>query len=87
MVPRDTPVKTVQFLASDSPRDCIGEIVNLLVWGEADLWMTFKLGGKPGGPAFGCANPDKVNVLHTRHYLTLSFGKYTPSRNVWLQAP
>ena len=33
--------------------------------------MSLKLGGKPGGPAFGGANADKVNVLHIGHHWTL----------------
>jgi hypothetical protein len=68
MIPGDTSVKAAQFLASDSPWDRIGEIVDLLVGGEADLWMRFKLGGKPGGPAFGCANANKINVRYIGHY-------------------
>ena len=74
VIPGDTPFKTVQFLASDSPWDRIGEIVDLLVWGEADLWVGFKLGGKPGGPAFGRANADKVDLGHVGYYWRSNLG-------------
>src|SRR5262249_60759657 len=68
VVPVDTPVKAAQFLASDSPCDGIGEIVDLLVCSEADLWMGFQLGRKPGSPALGRADADKVNLRHIGHY-------------------
>src|SRR5882757_6620853 len=68
VIPSDTSLKAAQLLARHAPQDRVGEIVDLLIWSEADLRMSVKLGGKPGGPAFGRANANKVDQGHMRHY-------------------
>ena len=64
VIPGLPSLKAAQLLASDPAEDRVCEIVDLLVWGEADLRMSFELGGKPGGPAFGCADANKIDVRH-----------------------
>ena len=68
MIPGDTSVKAAQLLAGDSSQDRIGEIIDLFGRGEADLRMGIQLGGKPGGPAFGRADAEKINVGHMGHH-------------------
>ena len=67
VIPSVASLKAAQFLACDPTQDRVGEVIDLLVRGEADLRMGLKLGGKPGGPAFGRANADKIDVGHMRH--------------------
>src|SRR4029077_12964671 len=64
VIPGDASLETPQLLAGDPSQDCVGKVVDLLVWGKANLWMGFKLGGKPGGAAFGRANSNKIDLRH-----------------------
>src|SRR3982751_1279947 len=68
VIPGRPAFKAMQLLAGHSPQDRISEIVHLLIRGEADLRMGFKLSRQPGGPAFGGANADKVDLGSSGHY-------------------
>src|SRR4030095_11047135 len=77
VIPGVPSAKAAQLLAREPPQDRVGKVVDLLVRGEADLRMGFKLGGKPSGPAFGRANTDEVDTRHVGQ-LAQFFGKYIP---------
>ena len=85
MIPGDTSVKAAQLLAGDSSQDRIGEIIDLFGRGEADLRMGIKLGGKPGGPAFGGADADKINVGHMGIIGTVLRKVYSTGTTPWFQ--
>ena len=64
VIPALPSLKAAQLLASDPAQDRVCEIVDLLFRGEADLRMSFELGAKPSGPAFRCADANKIDEGH-----------------------
>jgi len=52
----------IGYAMKTSVRDADSDAAVELFRGEADLRMSFELGGKPCGPAFGCADANKIDV-------------------------